>query len=630
MILGEIATLALLCAVGAAVPQVGSATPAELARLHDSGPVVAALLKLLPLDHVFRSVPFLALSLLAAASLTIVVIEQISRLRQQWSQRLSPAHFQNAPFRAEFESEAALEFPAGASDNEVRIWSERRIGLLGSPMFHLGLLAVIVAGAFKALFGADAVVDLLEGETLPPGAAAWSAQFPGVLAGPIRLETPVTLKAVKAARYRDGDLRELKIHLETPRAGGTQTEELAVNRDLRLDGQRLFLGSDFGPAALLEWQNPTTNSVREAALLAEKGAGNYEGASTGPGGLVAHLRAHVNRDGQHPAQVEVRVMKDNALLFTGDAHVGDMIALPGGIKLALHGTPFWARLRGNRDAALGLAYAGFALVMAGATLIFTVVKLDFCVVVSMAGERRRVFVALKPQRFAPLFQERFDRLLRKVTEAKQNARDTQNTESEAASAAATPFAPLAFPPTRAAGKRLACWLLLLGAALLMPGCQRASFDEARELVERYNTIVSEAYRRGDVKLIDPVVGPREGKKLTGLIGVRLDLGITLDSELLSLEITGAEKEKDEMRVQTRERWRYRDRKIGTGEQVGEESVDSYEMLYVFKKIDKAWLVDEIKFTSPPQVGRKQGPWIADRKQAHGMMTQTNAMEARQP
>ena len=158
---------------------------------------------------------------------------------------------------------------------------------------------------------------------------------------------------------------------------------------------------------------------------------------------------------------------------------------------------------------------------------------------------------------------------------------------------------------------------MLGLAFASAGCQRTSVEQARRLVERYNKVVAEAYRRGDVKLIDPVVGPNEGRKLTGLIGVRLDAGLTLDSELLALEIVGVEQADDTLRVQTKERWKYRDRKIGSGAQVGEESLDAYEMLYVFKRIDKAWLVDEIKFATPPQVGRTNTPWVADRASLHG-------------
>jgi hypothetical protein len=161
-------------------------------------------------------------------------------------------------------------------------------------------------------------------------------------------------------------------------------------------------------------------------------------------------------------------------------------------------------------------------------------------------------------------------------------------------------------------------------------CQGVSNEEALQLVERYNRVVCEAYRRGDVNLIDPVVGPNEGKKLTGLIGVRLDMGMTLDAELLSLEVTGVEQHEHTLQVQTRERWRYRDRKIGTGEQIGEESLDYYEMLYIFKKINKAWMVDKIKFTAPPRVGRKTTPWGADAKVMHGIVESAQERESEGP
>ena len=313
-------------------------------------------------------------------------------------------------------------------------------------------------------------------------------------------------------------------------------------------------------------------------------------------------------------------MRDGALLFTGDARPGQTMSLRSGEKLALHGTPFWVRLRGSRDPALWLAYLGFTLVMAGALLIFAVVKVDACVIVTPLGERERVFVALKPQRFAPLFQERFDQLVR------ESAAGSFPADSNAPPAGTKPAAPCLASAT----PRLAVWLLSFLLALPLTGCHRASVQQARQLVERYNQVVSEAYRRGDVRLIDPVVGPNEGRKITGLIGVRLDLGLTLDSQLLSLEVTGVEASRGELRVTTKERWRYRDRKIGTGQQVGEASLDSYEMLYVFKKPGKAWLVDEIHFASAPRVGRRQTPWQASREALPGVAGTVTETEEKQP
>ncbi len=165
-------------------------------------------------------------------------------------------------------------------------------------------------------------------------------------------------------------------------------------------------------------------------------------------------------------------------------------------------------------------------------------------------------------------------------------------------------------------------IVLAVATIAGTACKRVSREEARRLVERYNSVVSEAYRRGDVRLVDPVVGPNEGRKLTGLIGVRLDMGLTLDSELLSLVVDTVKVVKGELRVTTSETWRYRDRRIGTGEQVGEESVDSYRMLYIFRKEKKAWRVDEIRFLEEPSIGRKTLTWAASAEALHGLAGST--------
>lgn len=643
VIIGEIAAMALASVLGATLPQTGTASTAELARLHDSGTMWGGLVSFLALDHVFRSVWFLGLILLAAASLSIVVLAQLRRLRVSWSQRPSEAFFQTAPFRAEFERLVRTAPKSGAKPS-LRMWTENRLGLTGSLVLHAGLLLVIVAGALRALFAVDAAVDVIEGETLAPTPRAWAAQWPGVMAKPFGLESPVTLQAVQASYYQTGELRALKATLALPGTPTAQQSEIALNHDTRLAGRPLFLSSQFGPAALVEWLDKGAPPLRQVALLTSCGKGTFERSLAGPSGLVAHLRAQVAPDGNHPAHVEVRVMKDGALLLTTDARVGEILSLRGGQQLVLRGTPFWVRLHGSHDPALWLAYAGFMLVILGATLIFTLVKVDGCVKVVPLGERERVFIALKPQRFAGLFEERFHQLLREegtsVLSHTLSTFDMPPGLGVAQSSGACDHSLLPLPlakPQRTATLQdapalssLACWPLLLLSPLLFTSCQPASFDHARQLVQRYNDVVSEAYRRGDVKLIGPVVGPNEGRKLTGLIGVRLDLGLTLDSQLLALEVTRVERERDEMRVWTKERWRYRDRKIGTGEQVGEESLDSYEMLYLFKRMDRVWLVDEIRFNAPPQVGRKRTPWIADRTQLHGRAASASPIEAQKP
>ncbi len=169
--------------------------------------------------------------------------------------------------------------------------------------------------------------------------------------------------------------------------------------------------------------------------------------------------------------------------------------------------------------------------------------------------------------------------------------------------------------------------------IIMTSCQKKGIpqDEARALVEKYNEVVSEAYRRCDIRLIDSVVGMNTvaGDRLTGLIGVRLDMGISLDSKLISIEVISAEQEGDLLKINTKEKWAYRDLKIGTGEQVGEKSEDYYELLYIFKKINNKWMVEETKFTSDPKVGRKAIPWGGDAQTMHNFPAANSLQEKKE-
>lgn len=607
--MGELALLVLLCALGAAFPQAESGDSPDPAWVSQGGPIVTKLVHYLALDHVFSSPLFLLVAILTTVSLLIVIAGQLRRARLQWTQSLTEAHFRSAPFRTEFD---LPHLPNSVQEPVSKLWTERRVALLGSPLFHIGLLAIIAAGALRALFGSAAAVDLIEGETLHPTASAWGGQFPGILGKSFRLGTPVTLDAVRVVNYNTGTLRDLQIRVSLPTDAGTTTAELAVNHDLKAQGGRLFLGSAFGPAALLEWQQPGGVSERKAVLLKQVRNGTFEGALNGADGRKLYLRAQLDANRDHPPAVELRIMKESALLYTGELRQGETIGSPDGSGLTLHSTPLWVRLQGSRDPSLWLAYVGFTFVILGSVLMFAVVKTDFCLVVTPGSSGAHVFFAMRPHRFAPLFQERFEKL---VLQYRRDLASSKPLEKENAQGhlQALPHA--------------VSFFLLSAFAAALAGCGPSVEKQARTLVEHYNQVVSEAYRRGDIRLVDSVVGPNEGKKLTGLIGVRLDAGITLDSQLLSLEITGVEKAGDEMRVQTKEKWSYRDRKIGTGEQVAEASEDSYEMLYVFKKIEKAWLVDEIRFTSPPQIGRKQLPFPNGRAPvSHGMASEAPTQE----
>jgi hypothetical protein len=156
------------------------------------------------------------------------------------------------------------------------------------------------------------------------------------------------------------------------------------------------------------------------------------------------------------------------------------------------------------------------------------------------------------------------------------------------------------------------------AAAALVACHRDRSREVEGAVRQYLQKVVEAYRAADETLVDPYVNEQQGLKLTGLIGVKKDQGIALDAQLLDLQFTRIEQRGDRWVAETRERWYYRDRRIGTGEQVGEDSTDRYAMRYTFSRSGGKWILEDLEFAEPPVVGRKVAPLPVDPRTMHGL------------
>lgn len=171
--------------------------------------------------------------------------------------------------------------------------------------------------------------------------------------------------------------------------------------------------------------------------------------------------------------------------------------------------------------------------------------------------------------------------------------------------------------------------LLLSAAL--GGCRDLPDDGAVRLVRAYNDRLVEAYRTADPMKVEPVAGPAEAKKLTGLIGAKADMGIFLDARLTEFRALGIERPSARrVIVRAEESWEYADRRIGGGEPVGQPSRDSYRMLYVLEKFGGAWKVESVSFEAPPVVGRTAPPVSAPAAAFHGAMVEPDPAAPREP
>ena len=129
-----------------------------------------------------------------------------------------------------------------------------------------------------------------------------------------------------------------------------------------------------------------------------------------PDGLEVRMRArHAPGPARPASQVDVRVLRGDALLAAGRMQPGAVLDLPGGGSLALQDVRWWVRVAASRDPTAWPMFVGFGLAIAGVVLLSVFVRVDTMVVAEPDGDRERVTVAMRPQRLAPLFADRFER-----------------------------------------------------------------------------------------------------------------------------------------------------------------------------------------------------------------------------
>lgn len=395
VIVTEVLALAAGAALAASIPQQPDA--GEIRRFAEAHPGLGRAAEALGLHEVVTSPWFLVLAAGCFLSLVAVQVQQWPRLRRTWAASPTAATFAAAPFRR---SVALAE--ARSAPGAPRFATAGRAALLGSPVFHLGLLILVGAGLVRALTFRDAIGRALEGETLAAAPGAFEAERGGWLSGTLALARPVTVRRIDEERYPSGTLRQVRARLalggEGPSAG---EREAAVNSPVDDGAVRIYVAGEHGLAALVEAVGP--EGPRPLVALLEERGGEWRGGLRPGGGLELRFRAVVT---PRPRSVEVRALSDGVLLGIAELAPGSQVALGAGRALRLHGLPYWVQLRASRDPSRPLFFAGVAMAILGVIFMFGFNRVDSGVFV----EGDRLVVALRPQRFAPLYAERFERL----------------------------------------------------------------------------------------------------------------------------------------------------------------------------------------------------------------------------
>jgi hypothetical protein len=396
LILSAVGALAVGAGLAASLPQQPDAEAVE--RFRTGWPLLAPVAGALGLHEVTTSWWFLALVGLAFASLLAVQVEQWRRVRRTFGAGPSLASLAAAPLRFELPVADCRRLPSAPL-----LQRSGRLGLLGSPLFHLGLLVAVAFAPVRLLWFRDAMVRVAEGQVLDTGPDAFPAQRGGRLSVPFVLPAPLQVREIRPTLYPTSALMQVEATVALGEGEGAPSHHLAINTPLDVGGGRtLYITSSYGALAQCRIMSATGEAERVVAL--HPAGDEIRGRFTTEDGREIRLQGKAA--GGRPDGLYVRSLRDGALLGYGLAGLGGEVGIGGGERLRLEGYSWTVDLKGAQDRSRAGFFAGVALVLTGVVLMFSVVPIDTGVFVR--GDR--LVLAVRPHRFAPLFAERLERL----------------------------------------------------------------------------------------------------------------------------------------------------------------------------------------------------------------------------
>ena len=134
----------------------------------------------------------------------------------------------------------------------------------------------------------------------------------------------------------------------------------------------------------------------------------------------------------------------------------------------------------------------------------------------------------------------------------------------------------------------------LAFVAFLAACSSSGVD-ARKVIAAYNEAVIQAHRTGDISKLTEVADAREARAIAVTVDTKRSAGLVLEATLESLEIEAVKKgsEKD-MTVETKERWRYFDRRLAPGASPGPVISADMKMRYICALQDGRWKVAQIE------------------------------------
>jgi cytochrome c biogenesis protein ResB len=259
-----------------------------------------------------------------------------------------------------------------ADTRSYLIVSKNRIARWSSPIFHAGILAIIVAALYALAFQKRGFVQLVEADGFDASATAWRSKTLGVLARDFDPGFRMRAKTFTPSYWEAGNVKNMETLLVVAaERGATREVPVSLHAAADVGDVRVYQSEYFGVGVPFVLELAGREPISGNLLLdapARRGEAFRGAAELGDAGVV--LEAALHGAGDAP-QVELALAGAGGVRHGARAAPGERVAL-GEATVTLDRPRHWTGIRLAANFGLPGVYFGFALASLGAIMIFAI------------------------------------------------------------------------------------------------------------------------------------------------------------------------------------------------------------------------------------------------------------------
>lgn len=368
----------VLCAalLGVLVPQVSYKSPSYFKTWKATSPKTFGLVDALHLNRIYTSIWFLGLVAVVLLSLGYSLYLQITRnlRRRDFAPDDVPSDtIETGPINEEqlIRLMKKRNYVLKQQGNGSLSFSKNSVNRWGGVIFHAGLFLIILAALAGLAFHKRGFAQVMEGGVFAGKDSDFLVKELGVFSKRFDTGFALRLYGLQPTYWDTGDVKSLESFVGVMSGDATADHTIAVNSPLSVNGIKIYQSNYYGYALSFLLKKPAGKPVITNFFLDKpdelgkpaKGKSDFE---TTDYLFDMTFYPDISKPSFYPSKpiVYLRVTERGMPVFSGLVIPGEEVKVKDDI-VRFVGMRYWSGLDFSENTGAGLAYAGFAIALAG-------------------------------------------------------------------------------------------------------------------------------------------------------------------------------------------------------------------------------------------------------------------------